>query len=76
VLDDKNNVLVRSAAVIYVMKRLGGVWFLSASLLSFWPRALRDFGYVAVASLRKTMFGATKETCPLVPPDLRARLRD
>ena len=73
---DKNNVLVRSAAVIYVMKRLGGIWFLAASLLSFLPRALRDFGYVAVASLRKTMFGTTKETCPLVPADLRARLRD
>ena len=76
VLDNKNNVLVRSAAVIYVMKRLGGIWFLFASLLSFFPRALRDLGYTAVASLRKTMFGETKEMCPLVPPDLRGRLRD
>lgn len=76
VLDEKNNVLVRSAAVIYVMKRLGGIWFLAASLLSFLPRALRDFGYVAVASLRKKIFGTIKEMCPLVPPQLRARLRD
>jgi predicted DCC family thiol-disulfide oxidoreductase YuxK len=76
VLDNKNHVLVRSAAVIYVMKRLGGIWFLFASLLSFFPRALRDLGYTAVASLRKTMFGETKEMFPLVPPDLRVRLRD
>jgi predicted DCC family thiol-disulfide oxidoreductase YuxK len=75
VLDEKNNVLVRSAAVIYVMKRLGGIWFLAASLMSFLPRALLDFGYVAVASLRRTILGATKEMCPLVPPEYRARLR-
>lgn len=75
VLDEKNNVLVRSAAVIYVMKRLGGIWFLAASLMSFLPRALLDFGYVAVASLRKTILGATKEMCPLVPPQYRTRLR-
>jgi predicted DCC family thiol-disulfide oxidoreductase YuxK len=75
VLDEKNNVLVRSAAVIYVMKRLGGIWFLAASLMSFLPRALLDFGYVAVASLRKTILGAPKEMCPLVPPEYRARLR-
>jgi len=76
VLDEKNNVFVRSAAVIYVMKRLGGIWFLAASLMSFLPRALLDFGYVAVASLRKMIFGATKEMCPLVPPQYRTRLRD
>jgi predicted DCC family thiol-disulfide oxidoreductase YuxK len=76
VLDEKNNVFVRSAAVIYVMKRLGGIWFLAALLMSFLPRALLDFGYVAVASLRKMIFGATKEMCPLVPPQYRARLRN
>jgi predicted DCC family thiol-disulfide oxidoreductase YuxK len=58
------------------MKRLGGIWFLSASLLSFLPRALRDFAYEAIASLRKTIFGTAKETCPLVRADLRTRLRD
>jgi predicted DCC family thiol-disulfide oxidoreductase YuxK len=76
VLDEKNNVLARSGAVIYVMKRLGGIWFVAASLLSFLPLALRDFGYLAVASLRKRIFGTMQQICPVVPPQLRARLRD
>jgi len=58
------------------MKRLGGICVLAASLLSFFQRALRDSVYVAVASLRKRIFGTIKEMCPLVPPHLRARLRD
>ena len=65
-----------SAVIAHVMKRLGGIWFVSALLLSFLPRGLRDFGYEAVASLRRTMVGVATETCPLVPPDLSARLRD
>jgi predicted DCC family thiol-disulfide oxidoreductase YuxK len=76
VMDEKNNILVRSAAVIYVMKRLGGMWFLAASLLSLVPRALRDFGYVMCASLRKAFLGTTQELCPLVPAPWRARFRD
>lgn len=76
VLDEKDNVLARSAAVIYVLKRLGGIWFVAAFLLSFLPVALRDFAYGAVASLRKRIFGTIKQMCPLVPPQLRARLRD
>jgi predicted DCC family thiol-disulfide oxidoreductase YuxK len=76
VMDEKNNILVRSAAVIYVMKRLGGMWFLAASLLSLFPRALRDFGYITCAALRKTFLGTTQELCPLVPTQWRARFRD
>jgi predicted DCC family thiol-disulfide oxidoreductase YuxK len=34
VIDEKDNILSRLAAVIYVMKRLGGMWFLAASVLS------------------------------------------
>jgi len=68
--------LTRSTAVIYVMKRLGGQWFLAAGLLSLVPRPLRDFGYAAVASVRKALFGTTQELCPLVPPQWRARFRD
>jgi predicted DCC family thiol-disulfide oxidoreductase YuxK len=72
----KNHILVRSAAVIYVMKRLGGMWFLVASLLSLVPRALRDLGYVTCASRRKAILGTTQELCPLVPTQWRARFRD
>ena len=73
VVDENSNVLTQSAAVIYVLKRLGGLWFLCATLLSFVPRALRDLAYDAIASVRKRIFGTTEEVCPLVPRQLRAR---
>ncbi len=76
VIDEKNAVLTRSTAVIYVMKRLGGLWFLAAVLLRLMPRALRDPGYNAVASVRKKIFGASQNLCPLVPEAWRARFRD
>ena len=71
---DGNNVLVRSAAVIYVMKRLGGLWFLAAALLNFVPRTLRGFGYDCIAPFRKNMFATKKEMCPLVAEPWRSRL--
>ena len=73
VVEENMNVLARSAAVIYVLQRLGGLWFFSATLLSLVPRALRDLAYDAIASVRKRIFGTTEEVCPLVPRPLRAR---
>lgn len=76
VVEENNNVLTRSTAVIYVMKRLGGLWLFGATLLSLVPRTLRDLAYDAVASVRKRIFGTTEEVCPLVPRPLRARFLD
>jgi predicted DCC family thiol-disulfide oxidoreductase YuxK len=75
VMDGANNIYTRSAAVIYVMKRLGGLWCLTASLFSFVPRELRDSAYAVCASLRKKIFGTTPEICPLVPARWPARFR-
>jgi predicted DCC family thiol-disulfide oxidoreductase YuxK len=76
VVEENNNVLTRSTAVIYVMKRLGGLWLFGATLFSLVPRTLRDLAYDAVASVRKRIFGTTEEVCPLVPRPLRARFMD
>jgi predicted DCC family thiol-disulfide oxidoreductase YuxK len=76
VIDEKNSALTRSAAVIYVMKRLGGLWFLAAVLLGLVPRALRDFVYIAIASVRKKIFGVSQNLCPLVPRPWSARFLD
>jgi predicted DCC family thiol-disulfide oxidoreductase YuxK len=73
VVEENKNVLTRSSAVIYVLKRLGGLWLLFATLLSFVPRALRDLAYDAIASVRKKIFGTADDICPLVPRPLRAR---
>jgi len=73
VIDDKKSVLVRSSAVIYVMKRLGGLWCVAAMLLTLVPRRLRDAGYIAVASMRKRIFGTSEGICPIVGELWRAR---
>jgi len=73
VIDNKKSILVRSSAVIYVMKRLGGLWCVAAMLLTLVPRRLRDLGYIAVASIRKRIFGTSESICPIVGEPWRAR---
>jgi predicted DCC family thiol-disulfide oxidoreductase YuxK len=73
VIDNKKSILVRSSAVIYVMKRLGGLWFIVAIFLTLVPRRLRDLSYIAVASLRKKIFGGSEGICPIVRDPWRAR---
>lgn len=74
VMTKENRILTRSTAVIYVMKRLGGLWFVMAGLLSLVPRGLRDFGYDAVARVRAKIAGTSKDLCPIVGEPWRARL--
>jgi predicted DCC family thiol-disulfide oxidoreductase YuxK len=66
-------VLVRSNAVLHVMGRLGGWWRLSAEILRFVPRPLRDLAYSCVAAVRKRVFGTKSDACPLLPRHLRSR---
>jgi len=73
VLDEKNSVLTRSTAVIYVMKRLGGFWFLAAGALTLIPRRLRDLGYNAVSSMRNRIAGTRQNLCPIVGEPWSAR---
>src|SRR5215472_2460856 len=72
VASDKK-VLTRSAAVIYVMTRLGGLWSISAALLRLVPQALRDLAYDLIACMRIKFLGTVVDTCPMVAPALRAR---
>jgi predicted DCC family thiol-disulfide oxidoreductase YuxK len=76
VVEENGNVLTRSAAVIFVLKRLGGLWFFGAIVLSLVPQAFRDLVYDAVASVRKRIFGTTEDMCPLVSTPFRARFLD
>jgi predicted DCC family thiol-disulfide oxidoreductase YuxK len=64
---------VRSAAVVAVLARLGGLWRLAALVLEVVPRVLRDRGYDAVARVRRRWFKTPAGACPLLPPALRAR---
>jgi predicted DCC family thiol-disulfide oxidoreductase YuxK len=62
--------LPRSDAVIFVLKRLGGIWKVLGLFVQLLPRRLRDWGYRIVARNRYRVFGRF-ETCML--PSARDR---
>ena len=73
VLTHDDRLLLRSSAGAHILRRLGGVWWLLGTLLSWVPRPLRDWGYDRVAANRYRLAKSPDGTCPLVPPALRAR---
>ena len=75
VRSDEGELLVKSAAVLYILKRIGGPWYAVGIALRVLPTPLRDFGYDCVARMRRRFFGIPADTCPLVPADLRNRFR-
>ena len=64
--------LPRSEAVIFVLKRLGGIWKVLGLFVQLLPRFLRDWAYRVVACNRYRVFGRF-ETCML--PSARDRSR-
>jgi len=66
--------LLRSDAVIRVLKNLGGLWSAAAWLLHLVPRPLRDGAYDGVGALRYRVFGRAPDACPLITPQLRKRM--
>jgi predicted DCC family thiol-disulfide oxidoreductase YuxK len=69
----EGRLLVRSAAVIHILERAGGVWWLVARLCRMVPPRLRDALYDDVAAVRYKLFRRPADACPVTPPDLRDR---
>ncbi len=67
--------LVRSAAVVEVLQRLGGVWRLIGVVAACLPRKLLDGCYDLVARLRLKLFTPPVAACPLLPADLQERFQ-
>lgn len=65
--------LVRSAGVLHVLRRLGGMWRALAGLSSIFPAGFRDVIYDFIARTRKKIFATPTDVCPIVPPELRSR---
>jgi predicted DCC family thiol-disulfide oxidoreductase YuxK len=65
--------LMRSAAVLRALARLGGLWRLLAAAGALIPTPLRDAAYDAVARVRYRLFARPAEACPVTPPHLRGR---
>ncbi|WP_437204607.1 thiol-disulfide oxidoreductase DCC family protein [Planctomicrobium sp. SH664] len=62
----------KSAAVVQLLRELGGVWRIPAGVLWLIPAPLRDFGYRMFARMRYRLFGK-HEACRLPTPEERAR---
>lgn len=70
----EERVAVRSAAALRVVDYLGGPWKLLGAARVI-PAPVRDWLYDRVADVRYRLFGKY-DTCPLPPPEVRARFLD
>jgi predicted DCC family thiol-disulfide oxidoreductase YuxK len=70
---DEGRLLTRSAAVVHMLKRLGGLWRVIGTLGALVPRPLLDWTYDGIARIRHRLFAKPDDVCPLVPRALRAR---
>ena len=69
----EGSLLVRSAAVLRILERLGGVWRVLAGLARLIPARARDAVYNGIARVRHHLFKQPAQICPLVPPALQER---
>jgi predicted DCC family thiol-disulfide oxidoreductase YuxK len=65
--------LVRSDAILQILRRLGGGWKFWAGILGIIPRGLRDAVYNFIARIRYRVFGTREDLCPVIPPEWRGR---
>ena len=65
--------LVRSAAVLHILQRLGGFWRALGAVIRLIPRTLLDRVYDWVARIRFRLFARPSEVCPVMPAELRRR---
>ena len=65
--------LVRSTAVLHILRRLGGAWKLGARVFGIVPTPLGDGAYDLIARIRHRLFRRPADACPVVPPELLAR---
>jgi predicted DCC family thiol-disulfide oxidoreductase YuxK len=67
--------LQRSAAILFVMGRFGGIWSALAQIVRLLPLRIRDWGYNVIARHRYRIFGRY-ESCPLPSAADRERFLD
>ena len=65
--------LARSAAVVHVLRRLGGGWAALGWAIRLIPSPLRDGLYDWIARVRHRLFARPADICPVMPAELRKR---
>jgi len=67
------SLLLRSDAVVHILRRLGLGWRIQGALLALVPKAVRDWAYDRFAERRRNLAKKPDGSCPLMPPELRQR---
>lgn len=70
---ENGTLLTRSAAILHVLRCLGGLWRIIGATLAVVPPFVLDWFYDQVATVRKRVFGARENLCPVLSPELRRR---
>lgn len=70
---EDGSLATRSTAVLEIASRLGGLWRALSIAGRALPRPLLDAAYDLVARVRGHVFARPSESCPILPPKLRAR---
>ena len=73
VVKHDETLLVRSDAVLYILRALGGVWQVIGAVLLVVPKPLRDLAYDLIARIRHSLFKSPPDLCPIIPKELRDR---
>lgn len=73
ILTASGELLTKSEAVAYMLRRLGGGWRAAAWLIEIFPLGLRDAVYDFIARIRHRLFRKPEGVCPLLPPHFRQR---
>jgi predicted DCC family thiol-disulfide oxidoreductase YuxK len=69
----ERTILTRSASVLHILQRLGGLWRVLGIVVHLIPLTLRDKMYDGIARVRHRLFQAPAESCPIIPANLRVR---
>lgn len=72
-LTARGEILTQAAAVLEVMRELGGGWRILAGALGVVPSSLLDLGYRMALKARTRLFARPPAVCPPVAPHLRNR---
>jgi predicted DCC family thiol-disulfide oxidoreductase YuxK len=67
------SLMVRSAAVVHVLRRLGGGWGALGAIIGLIPTPLRDGLYDWIARIRYRLFARPAAMCPVIPAEQRKR---
>lgn len=73
ILLEGDRLFLRSGAVLRLLGSFGSGWRVLAILTGVCPKFIRDLLYDLVARFRRQLFPPPDTTCPVVPPEFRAR---